>query len=272
MSSRSLLPVLLGLATPHEVRPVVTSALNDWRLAVASLPLGDGGAGGTNRVGGTSRAGGAAGGTGKLGGGGGGGGGRGSGDGQTLYSADANATAGSPGAAAAAAAAVTTAAATTAGAAARRRRSLLFAGGHATAEAVAAVTCLARPAVTLRDGSLLQSSSSATPALSVSSVSSALGHRGDRLWVAARASWRSSSKGGAGFGAPPPLREWSVLDPATNAIVGDPRGAAAAGRSRNALKWPADLGGAERAASLVAWVHSAFDSGPPRGGGGGGGS
>jgi hypothetical protein len=37
MTGRSLLPVLLGYATPHQVRRVVTSALKDWRVAVASV-------------------------------------------------------------------------------------------------------------------------------------------------------------------------------------------------------------------------------------------
>ena len=37
MTGRSLLSVLLGYATPHQVRRVVTSALKDWRVAVASV-------------------------------------------------------------------------------------------------------------------------------------------------------------------------------------------------------------------------------------------
>jgi hypothetical protein len=36
MTGRSLLPVLLGHATPHDVRRVVVSALKEWRVAVAA--------------------------------------------------------------------------------------------------------------------------------------------------------------------------------------------------------------------------------------------
>jgi hypothetical protein len=37
MTGRSLLPVLLGYATPHDVRRVVVSALKEWRVAVAAV-------------------------------------------------------------------------------------------------------------------------------------------------------------------------------------------------------------------------------------------
>jgi len=42
MTSRSLLPILRGLSTPYDVRPVVVIGLGKWALAVTSLQVGSG--------------------------------------------------------------------------------------------------------------------------------------------------------------------------------------------------------------------------------------